>query len=1021
MTDLYEPKTSNRGVVGARHLIAVQTFDVARLTTHPVPLVPGTFIAVSGEGPDGDSNGSGKTSFLAAVSILLGDPQWRFDTRGGKAATGVLFRPDSAGVSTNQASPARSGYVVGVFADDVDTLDDAVTVWIRLTTSEPWLEARWADGVRLADDENVDERDLQADAIWQSVRHNGTLSARRMAEKLYGDAPRCLTYLDTPLRPPVPSLLSQQMTEMEPKDIGESLIALSGSKSHLDEERKLRGDVLKQRRARDESLARAAEREREEAVLLAAIDDRDAARAALAEADGHWDLYVVGQYHRAFAAELAAAEDIAELTKKHGNAAERVAEAEAALDELKGAKDFVNTERQAHQSWQNGLLKTQSLQIQRAEINVTHRALVDERNKLRKDAADWDGRPSAATAEELKEATRKRDRAELLLDEARKTVAAATSALDRASEGRGGTAGLVLDVLERIEVVGASLFDVVEVDDSARTAWEPRLLPYRDAVVVDHEDLPEAVAALADQPGAMVVTTDEEENAFPAGVRCRLPISGFLRTLEDRLEHHESPDRVHDVALALTAIGNFPSPIAGREALMARLRGEVEAAAEAERQRTVALELAEAALVVASACHACAVAAERLRDVDGQVRHQSERIGDLDREIDEASGEEAVLRETWEEANRALVGHQSQIALQTIALENLQRDELAKHDRLRTREQQRVELDVEAWLRLAEDALNRYEGDTDDLQLQNLGALKVAATDRLADALRLFGVDERDDALSAELRECVRLRKQLGATSGDRAPATTLGAAAEPLRRRLGALAPQDRVMRTRISEQRAEHASVHRGLETELADGESRLCVMQDMIERHIEGILHRVSDQFDRLDKQRGGSGADLHVFAAPPQGAAEWVWEVTPRWKRSRSSNPVSYREVANGAQVKVHAVQLVLAAVLADAETHGRVLVLDELGNSLGEVNRKDVLGALKRVAEDTQVTILGTCQDSVLVDAADVCGELMWFAHTSDTEAYNRPTRVWGFNVNSEQVELTADHLRAGRRGGGTWP
>jgi hypothetical protein len=281
--------------------------------------------------------------------------------------------------------------------------------------------------------------------------------------------------------------------------------------------------------------------------------------------------------------------------------------------------------------------------------------------------------------------------------------------------------------------------------------------------------------------------------------------------------------------------------------------------------------------------------------------------------------------------------------------------------------------------------------------------------------MRLFGIDERDETLPAEMRECVRLRHQLAAGSGDRAPATSLPAIAEPVRSRLEALAGQDRVMRTRIEEQRADHARVHQGLEQELADAESRLAVLQDMISQLIEGILGRVSDQFDRLDRQRGGSGADLHISTSVPQGAAEWVWEVTPRWKRSRSGGLVSYREVANGAQVKVHAVQLVLAAVLADAETHGRVLVLDELGNSLGEVNRKDVLRALKRVAEDTQVTILGTCQDSVLVDAADVCGELMWFAHTSEAEAYNRPTRVWGFNPNSEQVELTANYLTAGRR------
>ncbi|MCX4755111.1 hypothetical protein [Kitasatospora purpeofusca] len=61
-----------RGLVGDRQLVAVQTFDIARLTSHPVPIVPETFIAVSGLGPKEDSNGSGKTSFLIAVSLDSG-------------------------------------------------------------------------------------------------------------------------------------------------------------------------------------------------------------------------------------------------------------------------------------------------------------------------------------------------------------------------------------------------------------------------------------------------------------------------------------------------------------------------------------------------------------------------------------------------------------------------------------------------------------------------------------------------------------------------------------------------------------------------------------------------------------------------------------------------------------------------------------------------------------------------------------------------------------------------------------
>src|SRR5438046_318514 len=85
-----------RGLVGDRQLILVQTFDIARLTSHPVPIIPGTFIAVGGRGPK-DSNESGKTSFLAATSLLLGDSGWKLTGAGGAAATALLFEPETAG------------------------------------------------------------------------------------------------------------------------------------------------------------------------------------------------------------------------------------------------------------------------------------------------------------------------------------------------------------------------------------------------------------------------------------------------------------------------------------------------------------------------------------------------------------------------------------------------------------------------------------------------------------------------------------------------------------------------------------------------------------------------------------------------------------------------------------------------------------------------------------------------------------------------------------------------------------
>ncbi|MFG2073217.1 chromosome partitioning protein ParA [Nonomuraea maritima] len=102
-------------VVGDRVLIAVQAVNISRLSTHPVPTVPGTLIVVAGAGPK-DSNGAGKSSFIASITALLGDEQWRFAS-GAKAVSELLFNAELAsGAGGRQWASADHGYIVGVFA-----------------------------------------------------------------------------------------------------------------------------------------------------------------------------------------------------------------------------------------------------------------------------------------------------------------------------------------------------------------------------------------------------------------------------------------------------------------------------------------------------------------------------------------------------------------------------------------------------------------------------------------------------------------------------------------------------------------------------------------------------------------------------------------------------------------------------------------------------------------------------------------------------------------------------------------
>ncbi|MEV5889300.1 chromosome partitioning protein ParA [Nonomuraea fuscirosea] len=218
-------------VVGDRVLIAVQAVNISRLSTHPVPTVPGTLIVVAGAGPK-DSNGAGKSSFIASITALLGDEQWRFAS-GAKAVSELLFNAELAsGAGARQWASADHGYIVGVFgppgmegfgdaaqedasppgssvaeggsaeigsaeigsASSVeeagsadgelfqeagsgdgelfevpDTSGGALTVWLKVNQEAPHLEIRWREGVHLAASPSEAERVARADEIWASL------------------------------------------------------------------------------------------------------------------------------------------------------------------------------------------------------------------------------------------------------------------------------------------------------------------------------------------------------------------------------------------------------------------------------------------------------------------------------------------------------------------------------------------------------------------------------------------------------------------------------------------------------------------------------------------------------------------------------------------------------------------------------------------------------------------------------------------------------------------------------------
>ena len=138
-------------ILGSKVLLGVQVVDLSRLSTHPIPMVGQGLVTVAGQGPV-DSNGAGKSSWIAALSLLHADDQWRL-TSGAPGAAELLFTAEAAGQEGTWSNVDR-GYIVGVFSDpDLTELAEieaaAITVWIRINRKASYLDLRRSEERRV--------------------------------------------------------------------------------------------------------------------------------------------------------------------------------------------------------------------------------------------------------------------------------------------------------------------------------------------------------------------------------------------------------------------------------------------------------------------------------------------------------------------------------------------------------------------------------------------------------------------------------------------------------------------------------------------------------------------------------------------------------------------------------------------------------------------------------------------------------------------------------------------------------
>jgi hypothetical protein len=806
---------------------------------------------------------------------------------------------------------------------------------------------------------------------------------------------------------------------MSPREIGGALIALAGQADQLADENRERNKLLELQGELNKAEHDAAVARVDEDAQLSAITAREDARTLLHDATTAWTRLAAHQYLTALARDAQLAITIAERQEILEEQQAGTTAAETELKRLRAMTDLAEREKQARRVLDDAGQTRDALKNERTAITVRQDLLIKERNALLNDASRWKGDPTAAQAKiDLDAAVVSKAGAQAVLDASDAKVTAAELAVVDAQAGCSGLAGRLAGRLRtEAGIAGAvALADVLDVDTEARDVWEPRLHAFRDAIAVPEEHAAPARLALRDEPGAQVIAASPAGLTGPRaatdGIHYPPGLQPLISGLARRLTVRPDPARADDDALGASVLGGFRDPIVGRDALVQQAERDLMAAQESREQAAGALQTAAAKLTLAEDQDRAARAGERVAAIKAELGTCADQIAELDPRIGTAEQTFDAAQEALTKASSLRSSHDTSVELAALQLKGARALESDASAKLGQAQTERAGLPVEAWRReiggSQEDAERLCTPPSGGTPQRPQTLLRQAA-EGLLGAINVFRTD--GGFLAADLANADGARREFAEQQADRlAEPVPFELAATLVRDRLRGFAEYDSTTQARIEEvrERREHALGQ--LRVDVAAGSTALVKVQDMIERTVDAALRRVSGAFDRTAE----FGAALDVSSTRPDGVAPWHWEVTPRWRRSPGGGLVSYKENANSAQVKVLAIQLVLAALLADAQTTGRILVLDELGNSLGDVNRRDVLESLQKVAEQQQVTILGTCQDSVLADAADFCGELIWFTHAAATDAYNQPTRVWGHDSLGERVELTADWLRAGR-------
>ncbi len=994
-------------VVGERVLVGVQVVDISRLSTHPVPMIGQGLVTVAGQGPK-DSNGAGKSSFIAALSLLHADEQWKLAS-GAAGAAELLFTAELAAQEGRWSNVDR-GYVIGVFASPGSApQDDAVTVWLRINRKAPYLDLRWTGGLHVPYGATESERAARVDELWaQLPRSNGRTDfhAGQLSRVLFGQNARCVSFLSTSVRSSqAANLLAQPLNDLPPHRIFDAIATLTGLDRELEHEQVLRSAEHRHRSEVEETERQIADWEGEVAVIEAGIARRLAARELLGDARTAWRWrcarHLLDGVERTAELRQALAElddSEAALRQELDAVEDRLA---ALTDDDESARRFETAQRRRNEliARDRELEAAQLAATQHLDrLTTTHRSLIDE-------ARAADGRTSDTAAAELAQARTALEEAIAAQAVAR---AAATETARRVTAAESGD-DVAAEQVERLRAAGldaAALVDVVAVDPAERKVWEPRLSPYREAVVVGRKDAAKAAKALAGLPGSLLVLADGDRD-----------LTAFL----DAVAARAGKGAVVDAAAGVLAIGGFAEPITGQPARVA-------AAQEAHRELTASLDAAAA--VVEQARTALARAETRARAADAARRADGlqDEIGDLRAANAERQEHRDALAPELTEAEAAYARELGVHNSREERITSLRDTRKRLASTLRDKGTERLELiDERDGLALLDrekawgdspDAARRYLVELpDDLQARTTAAWDEDAT-RLTDevAVRCFPPGTPPEELTAELRELLVTPNWSGAAMETRV--SLVAALLRALDGHLRDHEDHDRHQLKQIAEQRARRTADLDAARLGYGEAEQTVRAHRSSLAAGIKTMLRKVAAGFDRLDQEYGGYGAGLDYPEPEPPSEPDkpWRWTVSPKWRRAEGQRMSAYTLRSNTAQMDEKAVKLVCAAALARGGDRPLLLILDELGRNLGKQHRREAVALFERIGNDHNITVVGALQDDMERYAIEASGLYVKLRRRSDTMAYNEEPVVVGNDANSGRVELLRAWMSSYRPG-----